>query len=237
MKKAKTLIPRPGLPIILHYREDDALDLAVMKEMFSLNVYRFNGNQLQGSNPVVLDIGANIGTFTLQVLSVAQEQQRPVTIYAVEPEKDNLELLKENLAANPRLFHNGSEVVIIEAGVSDFMGKAKITNNSGSSRISEDGTQEIDIVTYDHLLEKIEADKIDFVKIDIEGSEIPLTAGASKDSLLKAHHYAIEWDTENNKEDFLTMLSRFTDDFSLSTWGVPSDGCNLYLENHSWSKK
>lgn len=238
MNKIKTIIPRPQLPIVVYYREDDDADKAVLSEMFSENVYRLEGYKIGSDNPVVLDIGANIGTFTLLVLSLAHAQNIPVTVYAVEPEENNLELLKENLDANPRLFEHGSSVIILEVGVSDFSGKSRITNQSGGSRLSDgEDLQEIDIVTYDELIKANDIDKIDFVKIDIEGSEYPLINGASRKNLLRAHYYAIEWDTQNTKETFTDILNPFLDDFSFQTWGVPNNGCNLYLENHSWNEK
>lgn len=236
MNKIKTIIPRPQLPITIYYREDDDADAAVLSEMFSENVYRLEGYKLSGDHPVVFDIGAHIGTFTLLTLKLAHEQNIPVTIYAVEPEEKNLGLLKENLDANPRLFEHGSEVIILEAGVSNFSGKSKITSNSGGSRLSDaEDLQEIDVVTYDELLKANDIDKIDFVKIDIEGSEFPLINGASKENLLKGHYYAIEWDTQNTKGTFIKAIKPFLDDFSLETWGIPNNGCNIYLENHHWN--
>ena len=74
--------------------------------------------------------------------------------------------------------------------------------------------------------------KIDFVKCDIEGSELPMITGASEASILRARRYAIEFDEHNNPEDFVSIIKPFLNDFSFSTFGVPERGCNIYLENH-----
>ena len=152
---------------------------------------------------------------------------------AVEPEENNIEILRKNLLANKQLFERGSKVTVVQKGVSDFSGYSGITNNAGSSRLTgAANAQEIEIITYDELLEEVDENKIDFVKCDIEGSELPMITGASEASILRARRYAIEFDEHNNSEDFVSIIKPFLNDFSFSTFGVPERGCNIYLENH-----
>lgn len=221
----------------ISYRDDSDADKSVMHEMFIDNVYRLEGYKLSGNNSVVLDIGANIGTFTLQVLKLAYDNDIAIKVYAIEPEKNNLELLKTNLEDNEILLDKGSEVIIIEKGISDYTGKAFITDGAGGSRLSKDKeNQEIEIITFDQLMEEVEEDAIDFTKIDIEGSEVPLLLGASKESIVKTHYYAIEYEGDNHDGSIGEILEPFLDDFSFETWGIPNNGCNIYLENHHWEK-
>lgn len=231
----KMTIPRPYFNLTIHCRDNDDADSSVVSEMFYENVYRLEGYMLS-DDAVVLDIGANIGAFTIQALKLAYDHDKVITVYAVEPEQHNLELLKKNLEANPRLFEKGSNVNIIEGAVSDFKGEANITNESGNSRLTNEKGELVDVTTYDDLLARFELERIDFVKIDIEGSEVPLINAANVDSLLKAHFYAIEWDESNKRDSFLATFKPFMNDFSFSTWGIPNNGCNIYLENHHWEK-
>lgn len=231
-------IKRPYFSLKIHHRKDDVADLAVIDEMFNKNVYELEGYKLEQEHPVVLDIGANIGTFTLLTLKVAQENNKAVTVYAIEPEKNNLELLKMNIQSNPLLFANGSRAIIIEKGLSDFNGTSQITNESGGSRLVDDkNSQTIEIITFDDLMKSYEIGKVDFTKIDIEGSETPLLDGASSETILASHFYAIEFDRFNNIEGFLKTMTPFMKDFSFKTWGIPANGCNVYFENHHWSQK
>ena len=234
----KTKIERPYFDLVISYRKDNLADESVIKEMYDENIYDISARHLVQENPVVLDIGANIGTFTLLVLKIAQEANMTVTIYAVEPEKNNLELLKTNLDQNPELFQNGSKVIIIEKGLSDFNGTSFISNEAGGSRLQDnnDEMQKIEIMTYEDMVKEYSIDKIDFTKIDIEGSEIPLISAITKSSLLKSHFYAIEFDSFNKITGFIDLLKPFLNDFSFRTFGVPKNGCNLYLENHTWEK-
>lgn len=232
------LIERPYFTLKVNHRENDEDDKAVIKEMFLENVYRFECHMLEQEHPIVFDVGANIGTFTMLVLCVAFENNIPVTIYAVEPEEHNLEILQQNLDDNPILFEKGAEVVIVKAGVGSENKKASITNGSGSSRVTDrtDELQEITLMTYDNLLKYLKVDKVDFTKVDIEGSEVPMLKFASKKTITSSHYYAIEFDRFNKVDDFFTILGKFTSDFSFSTYGIPKNGCNMYFENHHWEK-
>lgn len=236
MNKTTTVISRPYFDINITHRQDNEDDIAVIKEMFVDNVYRLEGWHFEQDDPIVLDIGANIGLFTLLALKIASESNRKITVYAVEPEKHNLELLQENLANNPRLFENGSEVIIVKGGISDFIGESFITNDAGGSRLVEESNQSIIVTTYNEFVNSNNLQHIDFVKIDIEGSEVPLIKVASKQNLLRAHYYAIEFDESKDSSDFIDILEPFLNDCSFETMGIPGVGCNLYIENHHWKQ-
>lgn len=232
MKLVKNIIPGPYSNITIYHRDGDRDDWSVIREIFNQNIYRFDGAYLESG--VVMDIGANIGVFTLYVLNIAHGRGQAVHIYAVEPEQVNLDILHKNIEANPKLFEYGSKVHIAPVGISNFMGTARISNSSGSSRLTEDdGDQQIEVITYDELLKTEGLEKIDFCKIDIEGSEVPMITASSH--LNSAHYYAIEFDEHNNTDQFIDIIKPFLNDFSFNTFGVPSRGCNIYLENHNWS--
>lgn len=227
-------IPGPYLDITINIREEDQDDYAVVREIFNQNVYHYDGSFAEKG--VVLDIGANIGVFSLFVLNIAHARSQPIHIYAVEPEKNNLEILRKNIADNNRLFEHGSKITICEYGLSDFTGVARITSQSGSSRLTDDEeAQEITIKTFDQFIKENKLGLIDFCKVDIEGSEVPMILGSEK--LNWVHRFAIEFDEHNTGGKFLDLLKPFIDDFSIHTLGVPSRGCNLYLENHNWGSR
>lgn len=229
MNLAKVILPTAYNKVVIYYRRDNDNDFAIIREIFNRNIYDFDMGKI--SEGVVLDIGANIGVFTLFVLAQAHNNGQAVKIYAVEPENDNLEILKKNLETNKDLLENGSTVNIIDMAISDYSGTTFITNEGGESKLADEG-QTVAVITYDSLVNKI--DRIDFTKIDIEKSEVQVISAASKDSILKSHYYAVEFDQHNISNQFLVMMKPFLDDFSFSTFGVPKNGCNVYMENHSW---
>lgn len=118
---------------------------------------------------VVLDIGANIGYYTLIFAKCVGPQGRVV---AFEPEPGNFSLLQENVAANG--YRN---VSLFRLAVSDRAGRARLYldgENAGDSRMydSHDGRPSVDVETVrldDHLGSSL--GRIDLIKMDIQGAE------------------------------------------------------------------
>lgn len=214
-------------PIKIAVRNGSSDDMAVIREIFKENVYRLHDNFF-GSGGVVLDIGANIGVFTLAVLLRSKNNGVPVTIYAIEPEPHNLELLKQNLAQNDWLVGD-SEVIIVEQGLSDRSGVAFISDEHGGSRLSSEGA-EIDLITLDQFVEEENIDNIIFAKFDIEGSEVPTILAASDETIDKIHRSAIEFDDHNGLDKFAEVINRFGRHCQINTLGVPAKGCYIYTE-------
>lgn len=119
---------------------------------------------------VVLDIGANIGYYTLIFAKLVGEEGR---VYAFEPDPTNFALLKKNVEIN-----GYKNVVLVQKAVSNNSGRIKLylsKNNMGDHRIydsGEDGRQHIEIeaIRLDDYFEHFEG-RIDFIKMDIQGAE------------------------------------------------------------------
>jgi len=125
---------------------------------------------------VVVDLGANIGYYTLLLSKLVGKNGK---VFSFEPEPKNFALLKNNVKTN-----KCSNVILENKGVSDRTGKAKLwlrsDSNKGGHRlipinksIHHSKPIEIDIITFDDYFK----DKIDFVKIDVEGAEIMVLKG------------------------------------------------------------
>lgn len=214
-------------PIKITVRENSHSDELVIKEIFEENVYRLHDNFFQ-EDGVVLDVGANIGVFTLNILLRAKENGAAVTIYAIEPEPNNLELLEINLEQNQWLF-DASQVIIVKQGISDKAGKAFISNDHGGSRLSSEGA-EIDLITLDQLVNSEKIEEIAFAKFDTEGSEVPTILAASDETIDKIHRCAIEFDEQNGLTKFAEVVNRFGRHCQINTLGVPARGCYIYTE-------
>lgn len=118
---------------------------------------------------VVLDIGANIGYYTLIAAKLVGENGQ---VYAFEPDPDNFALLEKNVEIN-----GYKNVVLVQKAVSNKTGKIKLylcEDNKGDHRIynSHDGRQSIEIeaIRLDDYFKDYNG-KIDFIKIDIQGAE------------------------------------------------------------------
>ena len=118
---------------------------------------------------VVLDVGANIGYYTLLFARLVGDEGR---VYAFEPDPRNFALLKKNVRING--YRN---IVLVNKAVSDRTGPLKLylcADNKGDHRIyeTEDARASIPIeaTTADDYF-RDDPVRVNFIKMDIQGSE------------------------------------------------------------------
>lgn len=118
---------------------------------------------------VVIDLGANIGYYTLIFARIVGENGKA---YAFEPEPLNVSLLKKNVEVN-----GYENVIIVNKAISNKTEKIKLyidDENQGGHTLSATNTKsksiQIETVTLDNYFKK-GSNKIKFIKMDIEGSE------------------------------------------------------------------
>lgn len=118
---------------------------------------------------VVVDVGANIGYYTLILARLVGTTGR---VYAFEPDPKNFALLQKNVVGNR--YRN---VTLIPCAVTEKSGRLKLflcDTNKGDHRIypSEECRAQVEIqgVSLDDYLNAKE-ETVDFVKMDIQGSE------------------------------------------------------------------
>lgn len=116
----------------------------------------------------VLNLGANMGYFTLLASRLVGEQGR---VFAFEPAPDNFALLTKNITLN-----RCNNVIPVQKAVSDKSGQAKLfLRESGTHSIYDfrDGREEfitVETVALDEFFEEKDL-PIGFIKMDIEGAE------------------------------------------------------------------
>jgi len=128
---------------------------------------------------VVVDIGANIGYYTLMMARLAKK------VYAIEPDKDCFEILKKNVEANKL-----KNVVLLNVAVSDVREERKLfvdKDNLGNSSLRREDCFVADTPRNDALVKCERLDqillneqKIDLIKIDTQGWEPQAIEGAQK---------------------------------------------------------
>jgi len=127
----------------------------------------------------VIDIGANIGVYTVLV---AEKVGNIGKVIAVEPEPENYKQLLENIKLN-----NLQNVTPINIALTDHEGSEKLylsaSGSGGHSLIipeNKNSYTSVQVETLDKLLKELDIRKIDIMKIDTEGAEIPILKGAEK---------------------------------------------------------
>lgn len=126
---------------------------------------------------VFVDIGANIGVFSLMA---AKRLGDDGMVHAFEPVSQSFERLKANLALNPHL-----RIVAHRVGLSDHGGTATIYvplhNNLGMASLhpfdDPAKTESIALSTLDEQVAVLGLARIDIVKIDVEGHELSVLKG------------------------------------------------------------
>jgi FkbM family methyltransferase len=119
---------------------------------------------------VVVDIGANIGLTSAYFLTAGSR----LRVVAVEPEEENLDLLRRNL--------DGSNVEIHAMAIAPVSGDVTLElATSSTHRISYDaeptpGRRRVPALSLDDLAEHAGIDRVAVLKVDIEGAEEALFA-------------------------------------------------------------
>ena len=120
--------------------------------------------------PVVYDIGSNIGNHTLYF----SKKLRAKKIYAFEPVVPNINLLNMNIKEN-----NLKNVEVLPVAVGSRRGRTALSineRNMGECKLIENEIGNTSIVTINEL----DLDTPDFVKIDVEGAEVEVLKGMSE---------------------------------------------------------
>lgn len=193
-------------------RDNYDTDLIVVKEMFEENVYEIHGWHFDDKNGVVVDIGANIGAFSIQAASIGARK-----VFAVEPEPHNLIALKENI----RLNNLGPIINVVELGISDFSGEATISDDGGGASIKDcTSGSTIKITTLDQLFNNYNINNVNVLKIDVEGSEPEIILAASQTNLNKCKYIAIEFDVRTGAKlgDMVVKLSETHHVRTMGSW-------------------
>jgi FkbM family methyltransferase len=147
---------------------------------------------------VFVDIGANVGLFSLFVASMRREGTR---IIAVEPEPGNVERLKFNIASNGSL-----PIEVCPVALGSTSGTASVILNGkdrGGTTVADAGGQAVDRLTLLELLRKQNVSRIDALKIDTEATEDQILAPFFRDapdtllpSLIIIEDSRHAWDTD-----------------------------------------
>ena len=157
-----------------------------------------------------VDIGANVGLFSLFVASRAGQQAR---ILAIEPEPGNLRRLEFNVGANP-----GVPITVIPKALSDEAGVVAVEldrRDRGGTRTKKidqagesTGTVRVPSQTLLDVLAGEDVDAVDALKIDVEGLEDVILAPFFRDAppRLRPRLVIIEDSRPSWKVDLMSVM-------------------------------
>ncbi|WP_418637568.1 FkbM family methyltransferase [Winogradskyella sp.] len=165
--------------------------LSIFKEIFVNNVYS-RGEVKIKEGDVVFDIGANVGVFSIYASLI-----KGTKVYAFEPHPKNFKVLLNNVNQNKitniecfefALGIDSEDRILIEGNIA---GGHKLSNENELA--SSEGSLKVKSVTLSKMTEKLNIDRIDFVKLDCEGAEGEIIKSLGQDGLKKINKMAIEF--------------------------------------------
>lgn len=209
---------------------NDQCDEAVIKETWVENVYHIVRGDLDDTG-VLIDLGANIGSVSVYAAALNDEnEQNPdlprVKVIAVEPEPDNLRYLQQNIDDNGV----ADDVVIYPVAVSQHQGTGYIVEKQGNSTLEftpQPKSTKIPVVRLIDVFADNNLSYCDVLKMDIEGAEYSVIAGADLDTLRKVKYITLEFDAATDSA-FGQMISKLAKVFNLHIVGSPERGGYIF---------
>lgn len=137
-----------------------------------------------GAGRVLADVGANIGVTSLTIGAAAPYHAE---LLCFEPDARSIPLLRDNLAAN-----DFPQARILDYALAERDGVARLrcgTRNAATSALAEAHSRiqsagavfkEVPVRRLDSVLLELGIERLDFLKIDVEGGETPVILGASE---------------------------------------------------------
>lgn len=149
-------------------------------EEFFIRLFRFFLPKMQ----VFIDVGANTGLYGCVA---ATEGPQNIHVYCFEPQEDCVRSLKKTIHLN----HWESKIHVYQTGVGAQEGSATLYLAGSGSSLSQEWAQSteglrINMVSLDTWAQQSSVSIVDFIKIDVEASELPVLKGA--ESLISSHH-------------------------------------------------
>lgn len=178
---------------------DKSSFLYMYDEIFTRQIYKF---KTERENPFIIDCGANIGLSTIYLKKLYPSAK----ILAFEPDPEIFSVLKKNLESSKTI----TGVTCIQACLAKEPGEVTFFSDhadGGSTTSAIENTQAIKVQAVS--LQNYLTEPVDFLKIDIEGSEYEVVMSIS-DKLKDVSNIFIEYHSfaqgEQRLDEILSTL-------------------------------
>ena len=136
------------------------------------------------NNPVIFDVGANIGNYSNSIKSLSPSS----ILHSFEPHPKSFEILKNNSSKYNYFAYNyglGKEKSKLK--LYDYESQSEGTEHASLYKETFDNlyhekviSYDVDVITIDDFIEKKKIEKINLLKIDTEGNDYNVLSGAKK---------------------------------------------------------
>jgi FkbM family methyltransferase len=200
--KSRFNLKEAGFPIAL---TDESM--ALIYGTFILQQYKYENIVKVEDGDFVIDCGACVGETSLYFSILAGLAGK---VFAFEFEQENIKKLRDNLALNP----NCQNIILIEKAVWNESAELEfIPQGPGSKVFQGSGTLRTQAISIDELVTDYKLNKLDFIKMDIEGAEMNALKGAHRS--IKQYKPKLAISIYHSLDDF-TKIIQYIDDLRLS---------------------
>jgi FkbM family methyltransferase len=163
-------------------------DESIIRHVVENHEYHPPGYEI-GPDDLVIDVGANIGTFSVGAARAAVNGW----VLAYEPEPENFALLRRNLDRN-----RCRNVTPVRAAVADATGTRTLRVNadsSGGHALRSDGEPGLTVasVSLKAIFDEYRVERCDYLKLDCEGAEYEILYGLPADYFRRVRRIALEY--------------------------------------------
>lgn len=183
------------------FRINHYSDLLTIKEVYLDNAYK-----LKHSYKTIIDIGGNIGTFSV----FAKKKFPKARLITFEPAKKTFALLSENLRINgchdAQLFNTavGGKVGLISFFSVDQSGLGSMYNVRKNSK-----TYKVKVQTLESIFNWAKIQRCNFLKVDCEGAEYEIFLSARMSTLNKIDKIYCEYHDKLTKYNHAVLVDLF----------------------------
>lgn len=179
--------------------------------------------------PLVIDLGACTGLFTALMCALYPD----IRVIAVEPQAENLELLKRNVA------RFADRVTVLDRAVGAWGGKAAISGEGATAHTGHG--HGVLMLTLAQLIETADVERVALLKCDIEGAEYETFLATPCDVLARVDRIVMEWHgpemcpwVEGHMErHYGALLTHFARTHAVQTFGHPHRGGMLFAQRYN----
>lgn len=182
-----------GLKFRIRRRTSDEL---IVQNIVVNHDYTPSGFAIEHADTII-DIGANIGVFSL----VAAQAARKGRVFAFEPSGENFEMLERNLRLNGEV-----SVVPVHAAVGAGKGQIKLFLSEGSLHsiledrmVSPDSYELVDCIGLKDVFDQYEITRCHFLKLDCEGAEYDILYNLPADYFARIDKIVMEYHGDKDR--------------------------------------